>query len=188
MSEPHPPRRARHFRLTRTLWHRTLAALVSTGLILSMAVVVARPVEPVEAAWTSEQRAAGGAVSAGTLATPGVMTCTTTGGLLGLGSSVNLKWGESPGADRYQLFGRKLGDNTWTAAGEPLTGIEVTLGVGLLGGLLQGLVDTLLGGSTGTVELRVQAHIGNNWVSTATNHVTVRKSRNLLLVVSYACV
>lgn len=169
-------------------WGRGIAVVLSLGLLTGLAVgtpAVLRP-QAVAAAWTNQENGAA-AITAGTLAAPSPLTCKANDGLIGLGSSVDLAWSGYAGVAgaQYQLFGRKVGTTAWSAAGSPTPDTSATLGDGLLGGLVKGLVDTLLGGGNGSVELMVVGGVGS-WTSPPTPIVTVAKS-TVLVLVYYKC-
>jgi len=109
--------------------------------------------------------------------TPASFSCRPSGGLLGIGSTADFSWAALPTgtAWRYQVWIRDPGAGTdvpVSAAGQ--TGTSISIGTGLLTGLLGSILDLLLGG--GQAYVRVVAVHPSGWTSAATPEIPIRRA------------
>lgn len=138
---------------------RGLVAAVVAGAL----VVVGAPA----VAWWSASGSVTVAASAATVPPPTSLTCTTTGTTLL--RSATVRWtAPSPAPARYRVTIGGGGESTSTET--TATQLEITQS--LLGGLLDSILELLLGGTT--LQVSVQAVHASGWTSVPTTTVPIR--------------
>lgn len=135
-------------------------------VIAALAVALALVGAPAVAWWTASG-SLWTTVSAGTIPAPTGTTCTTTG--TNLSRSATVRWtAPTPAPARYRVTIAGGGQSTTTET----TATQIVITESLLGGLLQSILDLLLGGTT--LQVSVQSVHSSGWVAVPGNAVSVR--------------
>ncbi|MBN0042441.1 hypothetical protein JN535_20025 [Cellulosimicrobium cellulans] len=135
-------------------------------VVAALAVVLALVGAPAVAWWTASASLST-TVSAGTVPAPTGTTCTTTGTTLN--RSATVRWtAPTPAPARYRVTIAGGGQSTTTET----TATQLVVTESLLGGLLQSILDLLLGGTV--LQVGVQSVHDSGWVSAPGGAVAVR--------------
>jgi hypothetical protein len=118
-------------------------------------------------------------LSAGTVAAPSGISCTTVGGTLS--RSAQVSWPAVAGAASYRVTIANASGTT--SAQQTVTSPTITITQGLLGDLLSGLIATLLGGNP--LYVSVETVHTSGWISPT--HTARQAVSQTLLPVGVKC-
>ena len=155
--------------------HRFLGR-ISGVAVLALVLAVAVPSSS-WAFWSTSASPPAASVSAATIPAPIGFACASSGGILGLGSTANYSWTGLPAGSswRYVVHLRSADgsiDEPLESAGQ--TGTSVSIGQGLLTGLLGGLLELLLGNQR--IYVSVSAVHPSGWESPHTAEIPLRRA------------